>query len=140
VAAVVLGEHECAVVGRWSSAIEAGKPFGSGVDERHGADLAGLGRRRGAGRIAGTDPDDMRREVDVAPAQRPQLAHAQPGECRDDEDRGVLVIDGRVSEGIDLLGREDVDVATRRLGVALNLRCRVERQSPDSACPLEDAV
>jgi hypothetical protein len=50
------------------------------------------------------DPDRALLEVDVAPAQRDELAAAQTGERGREKERGVLLGHRRAREGVDLFG------------------------------------
>jgi hypothetical protein len=90
--------------------------------------------------VAGAHADRGEAEVDVAPAQREQLAHAEAGQCGGEEDRAVLVRLGRAHEREDLLKRIDVDVRATHDGLSVNVAHRVLAQSPDAAGALEDAV
>jgi len=54
-------------------------------------------------------------EVDVPPAQRDELAAAQPGEGRCQVDRGVLLGAGRPHECMDLLGAKTSISVVRRM-------------------------
>jgi hypothetical protein len=78
--------------------------------------------------VAGADADGLEREVDVAPAEREQLAHPEAGEGGREEDRSVL---GRVrvaDERQDLLGRVDVDRDAAPARLLLDAGHRVRRQ------------
>ena len=55
-------------------------------------------------------------KVDVAPAQRPQLSHPQPGEGGRRVYGCVALVGGGTQEGVDLLGRVDLDVTAVALG------------------------
>ncbi len=66
--------------------------FGDLLGHRDGAFGAALGRRRLAVGPVLADVDRAAAEVDVAPAQRQQLAHPQASEGGRVEDRGVLFV------------------------------------------------
>jgi hypothetical protein len=77
--------------------------LGDLVDHRDDADLARLGRDELAVGEVGAHADGLAGEVDVAPAQREELAAAQSGEGGGEEDGGVLVVAGGADERVDLL-------------------------------------
>ena len=126
------------------------------VDHRHGADLAGLRHVLLPERVRAADVDQALGEVDVAAAQRAQLAQTQPAVGGDDEDRavpGVL----RALGGLDLRRqrrgwRGAVRAGARGAGECLDLlrsrwrpatarsRSRWAEPSATSSRPIPDEV
>ena len=81
------------VVGRPALALTEPGERGNDVwGYRHRAPFAALGAREVALAEACRNADRRVGEVDVAPAQRDELAAAQAGECRGEEDRCVLIV------------------------------------------------
>ena len=107
----------------------------------HRAHAAALRRRQRAGRVARGHADVLAREVDVAPAQRDELALAQSGERGQEEQRAVLLVVGVPHEREDLVGREHVDAARRRRRArAVDVAHRVGVELPDAARTLHEPV
>ncbi len=138
--AVCLAEDEVVIRGERLTRAELRQPTCDLVDERDRADLAGLRGCELAGREASAHSNDRPCEVHIAPAHRAQLPHPHPGERRCHVERRVLVVGRGPRERMDLLRREDLDVAAVALRVAFDLCDRIQRQSPNLPRPLEDAV
>jgi hypothetical protein len=99
------------------------------IDHRYDADLAGLGGGDlPVGEVA-ADAYGLAGEVDVAPAQREQLAAAQAREGGGEVDGGVLVVGGAADDGVDLLASVHVVVAGVADGVALDAVDRLAAMS-----------
>src|SRR5206468_971476 len=81
------------------------------VDERHGADAARLRRALGAVRVAAADVDEALREINVAPAERAELAEAEVGEGGDAKDGGVLFVLRCAGERLDFSGLQHREFA-----------------------------
>src|SRR5436305_504249 len=79
-------------------------------------------------------------EVDVAPAQRQQLAEPQSSERGGEEDRRVLLGGRSADQRHDLLRREHLEIAAALQRWLLDLSCRVHRQPPDLLRALEDSM
>ena len=109
--------------------------------QRHGAHLAALRRRQPAAGEAGADADERAGEVDVAPAQRDELAAAQARERRGEEDRRVLLRRRpRARAPGPPRARRRRGRSSSRLAQALDVGHRVARQPKTRARPAEDAV
>lgn len=119
------GEDGVLVAGLQLAAGEARELVGDLVDHGDDADLAGLrGDDLAVGEVA-AHADGLAGEVDVAPAQREQLAAPQTGQSGGEDDGGVLVVGGATDDGVDLLTRTHVVVAGVADGVALDAVDRV---------------
>jgi hypothetical protein len=82
--------------------------------------------------------DQLKRRVDVPPAQRQELPEPQAGEGRDREENRVLSVGGVCREQLDLAGLEHVEVARAPLGAALDLVDGVRANPVDALGALED--
>jgi len=79
-------------------------------------------------------------EVDVRPTQRAQLAHAQAGERRDDEERAEELGAVGSRDRVDLLGRQHVELAGATDGHALGVGGGVRGDPALALCAFQDAV
>ena len=108
--------------------------------ERHGSHLAGLRRGERASRVARADVHDAPGEVDVAPAQREQLAAAHARKGRGEEQRGVLHVRGRAHQRPHLLGTEHLDVTRYPNSVALRDTLTFRKRAARAKTALESAI
>ena len=81
-----------------------------------------------ARRVAGGDPQRLRREVHIAPAHREQLPHAQARKGAGQKQSAVLPVSRGAHERVDLLGRVELDVGALGHGQSLDVGHRVMRQ------------
>jgi hypothetical protein len=79
-------------------------------------------------------------EVHVEPAKGAQLAHAQAGERRGDVDRTVVLRAVGARDGVDLVGREDREVASAPDGDPLGVLGGVGVDPALALGALEDRV
>jgi hypothetical protein len=110
-----VGEHQLVVARVLGRVVEPVELARYGVRHRHAARRAfALGRPELVEHVVLPDSDARRPPVDVAPAQRDQLALAEPGHrCRNVErsiDGVVRALRGVVGERQDLVGLEEADV------------------------------
>jgi hypothetical protein len=125
VAAELRGEHRVVLARHEATACELREALGDLVDHGDDADLSGLGRDDLAVGEICAHADRLAWEVDVAPAQRAQLAAPEAGEGCGEVDRAVLVVGGAADDGVDLFAAIDVVVAGVADGVALDAVDRV---------------
>lgn len=140
VRAAQAGEHEVVGADEVLALAELCEAGGDGVDQRQGAATTALRDVERAVRVAGVNLDRLPVEVDLAPAKRKQLAHAQAGERGGQEHPGVLLARRRAHEPPHFLAAVDVDVDPLLARLLLDLRHRVRRKPVELARPLEDAV
>jgi hypothetical protein len=95
----------CALI----AAAEAVEDACDRIAHRHAADALRLGRAERAAGEAAPHEDHALGEVDVRPAQRAQLAHAQAGERRGDEERPEELRAVGPRDRVPLLGRQHIE-------------------------------
>jgi hypothetical protein len=96
VVAILAGEHEIVRPRELPAAREPADHVRDILHHRDRPRTARLWATDLIARVALVHPDRLVLEVDVAPAERDQLAAAQPGERRRDEDRRVLLTGGGI--------------------------------------------
>ena len=134
------GEDEVFLAGELLALAEPGERHRDLVDHR---DRPGSPRLRAALPADREAPDDARRlcrEVDLAPPQRQQLAHAQARKGGGEQDCPLHLARRRADERAYLRRRQHVDVRPLAYARSLHERHRVGRKPIDLHRALEDSV